>query len=408
MTDNGGYVFAMNRNRDGYQVPLALHEAGLLRAFVSDFYAPAWLARWLPGPFGRRHHPGLKGAGVRTAGLSFLVQYGGRLLRIGNGRLFPLSDRLLARTAARAAHALDAPLYAYASYIPPRGSGAPDRPLVSFEYHPHPAQSLAILEQDFARFPQVRHSIDAERAAAEQQAGSTWREATHVVCASTATLRSLVFAGCPAERCTVIPYGVDAAPGEAPAVRGNSRCRFLFVGQGVQRKGLHHLLLAWRKAGLEQADLTLVCYRIDPGIAAMAAELRADGARVRLVRRQSRGALRALYRRSDVLAMPSLVEGFGLVYLEALAHGCHVIATTNTGIADLGLAATSATVIEPGDIGGLAQALRQSHHAWRVGELDPPAIAADAARRTWTDFRREIADHARAVLDQSNAHAARS
>ncbi|MEO6041372.1 MAG: glycosyltransferase [Croceibacterium sp.] len=395
-----GFVFAMNRGRDGYQVPLALHEAGLLAIFVTDFYAPAGpLRKWL-GPFGRRHHPGLAGARVRRAALSFLAQYGGQLLGFGAERFFPVSDRLLASKAARIARGLGAPLYAYSSYIPERAAAAPGQPLISFEYHPHPAYSLDILERDFARFPQVRESIEYERVdAARQLAGTSWREASHIVCASSTTLRSLAFVGCPPKRCTVIPYGVQIDRAPPLQAKGNARCQFLFVGQGIQRKGLHHLLHAWAEARLEDADLTLVCYRIDPGIEAMVVELQASGAAVRLISRQSADELAAHYRRSDVFAMPSLVEGFGLVFLEALAEGCHVLATHNTGVADLGLAARTATISDPGDIAALAENLRHCAALWRAGELDPAAIAADAARRGWADFRRDIAAHARAVLE---------
>ncbi len=218
-----------------------------------------------------------------------------------------------------------------------------------------------------------------------------WKVADAVVCASDMTRRSLEYAGCPAERITTIPYGF-APPSFEPAPRPPGPCRFLFVGQGIQRKGLHHLLRAWRECPPPDSELTLVCYRIDPGIAALA-----DMPGVRLLGRQSRPELDALYAASDVFVMPSLVEGFGLVYLEALAAGCHVIGTANTGLPNLPLDGDAATVLPAGDIPAIAGALRACAIRKAEGGFDPAAIAAQAGAWSWAQFRSAIADHARGV-----------
>ena len=48
--------------------------------------------------------------------------------------------------------------------------------------------------------------------------------------------------------------------------------------------------------------------------------------------------------------MPSLVEGFGQVYLEALAQGCPVLGTSNTGLPDLGDEVDGIFVTPPGRV----------------------------------------------------------
>ena len=45
--------------------------------------------------------------------------------------------------------------------------------------------------------------------------------------------------------------------------------------------------------------------------------------------------LMKFYSEADVFVQPSLEDGFGLVILEALACGCPVIATKNTGAGDI-------------------------------------------------------------------------
>jgi glycosyltransferase involved in cell wall biosynthesis len=45
--------------------------------------------------------------------------------------------------------------------------------------------------------------------------------------------------------------------------------------------------------------------------------------------------LAAHYSQADVMVLPSIEEGLSLVLAEAMACGCHVIATVNTGAEDL-------------------------------------------------------------------------
>ena len=207
--------------------------------------------------------------------------------------------------------------------------------------------------------------------------------------------RTLVHAGCNADRIVVIPYG-SPPPTAVLKSRPRGSCRFLFVGQGVQRKGLHHLAEAWRLAALQGCELTVASYLIDPGIAPM---LELPG--VRLLGRQNSAELASLFAAADAFVMPSLVEGFGLVYLEALAAGCHVLGTGNTGLPDMELSNVAATIIPPGEPDTLASALTAIAQRKASDGLDPEGIRAEAARWGWSDFRCSIAAHAESLLCQA-------
>ena len=122
---------------------------------------------------------------------------------------------------------------------------------------------------------------------------------------------------------------------------------------------------------------------------------------ITLLGHQSRAALDALFAGADVFVMPSLVEGFGLVYLEALAAGCHVIGTTNTGLPDMSLSQEAATIVAPGDPGMLADALSAIALRKRLRKIDPTTIRAEGARWSWSDFRHQIASHAAQVYGQT-------
>ena len=68
------FVCVHNRNRDSYEVPLALAEGGLLDTFVTDFYArPAW-RNVLPGFLARRHKPGIPATQTAMGLASVVVQ----------------------------------------------------------------------------------------------------------------------------------------------------------------------------------------------------------------------------------------------------------------------------------------------------------------------------------------------
>lgn len=391
------FVCVFNRNRDGYQVPLALQEAGLLARFVTDFYARERAQAWLPGPLRRRRVDGLPASKATGVPSSFALQAVGEVLSLPMAPIFAVTDRLLASNAARVAARRSAHLYSYANYLPPERAIALGTRRIVFEYHPRPELTWDLLIADHQRFPQTRWSFDREMRGLDQvKRDQSWRRADAVVCASTMTQRSLEFAGCDPALITVIPYGIDLmeiAETENMRPSDADTAEFLFVGQGIQRKGLHHLIEAWQASTPKDARLTIVCYDIDPGIRAM---IHSDT--IRLLGRQSSSELNRLYRQSDVFVMPSLIEGFGLVYLEALARGCHVIGTANTGLPDLGLPAHALTLVDAGDIAALSDVLAARRDDILARRLDRAMIRGAATAWSWSNFRRAIAEHAHSVL----------
>jgi glycosyltransferase involved in cell wall biosynthesis len=403
------YVVAFNGARDFYQIPWALHDEGLLSSLVTDAYYPhdRPVLRGLPvvKALRRRCSPELPSSRVHWTWRALLPQVTARFRRCDPIAMFGAVDQSLSRAALARAEREDANLYLYSHYAYQAFTSARSAAMVKglFMFHPHTDLIREILDRDFERFPECRLSYEAEHDTAGdagrlRELRDEWRYADFIVCASSFTARSLQQAGCSPQLISVVPYGADLMGSKlVMQPRDRRECRFLFVGQGVQRKGLHHLLRAWRRINLADAELTIVATTLDLGIAKLA------GKNVRILPRQSAEQLHNLFASSHVFVMPSLVEGFGLVYLEALGAGCHCIGTANTGLPDLLRFFTpdvsAMSLIEAGNIDELGAALESAYTLHRAGCLDHDRIAQLARQITWKRFRSSIAALARQNMD---------
>ncbi len=92
------------------------------------------------------------------------------------------------------------------------------------------------------------------------------------------------------------------------------------------------------------------------------------------------------YRLAEVFAMPSVGEGFGISYLEALGCGCRVVAGSGDGAAEALYGGTLGTLVDPGDAAGLEAALEAGLARGR-NELLPERVEEIFGRDR---FRREL------------------
>lgn len=109
----------------------------------------------------------------------------------------------------------------------------------------------------------------------------------------------------------------------------------------------------------------------------------------------------SLYRLADVVAMPSLREGFGLVVLEALASGVPVVASRIAPFTEY-LAEDDVSWADPSDAGAIADALR---HA--LSTRDAQRIARSASRLSgrfsWQGSAERHAALYRAAIQETEA-----
>ena len=389
------YVTAFPGRRDSYQVPLALFEHGRLERFVTDGYDAGLFARTLKycGVRGleRRWCPALPADRVQPG---FDLEFGRRALArmMEPSRSSVMVDNWLARRGAEAANTWGASalFYEFQAELGFRLLASPDQRRILFHFHPHPGWEHPILNQDVRAYPAfteqlrmaTRASLPARFALHTHHA---WRNADHVIVASSCTRTSLLHVGCPAERITMVPYGRETIEQESPqgAAPQIDRPYFLWVGAGSFRKGLHHLCRAWQLSGCaRQMDLLIVARVVDPGMEQL---LAAEG--IRWIRGLPRAELNWYFSHAHAFVMPSLSEGFGQVYLEALAHGSPVIGTRNSVLPDLVAAQRWISYVEPGDHEALAERLQESARRAVPDRTERTAVAASVREFTWERFR---------------------
>ncbi|MDP9285539.1 MAG: glycosyltransferase [Actinomycetota bacterium] len=182
----------------------------------------------------------------------------------------------------------------------------------------------------------------------------TYRQAD-LVCPVSPLLERSITRLEPRARCEVVPNVVDidafAAPTRSPSA--TPRRRLIAVGLARQ-KGVPHLFEALRLLVRERPDVTLEI--VGDGHERVSLETQAEGLPVTFVGVLPRADLAARMRSADVLAMPSVVESFGIVAVEALAAGLPVVTTSACGAADV-VVAHGGLVVPPADPPALSDAL---------------------------------------------------
>jgi len=201
---------------------------------------------------------------------------------------------------------------------------------------------------------------------------------------------TFVVAGYRPERIFVIPYGFEPALfGGAPATP-DGVFRILFCGQVTPRKGVHHLVRAFRE--LSRADSELVLLGpIDPALRAQAERWSSEPG-VRVVGEVPKVRLREWYTDASVLALPSVADAQPLVVFEAMACGLPVVATSAMGSREIVRDGVDGFVISPGDVetlrDRLARLASDREATARMGSFAQARIA----EFTWDAYEQRLLD----------------
>jgi glycosyltransferase involved in cell wall biosynthesis len=203
-------------------------------------------------------------------------------------------------------------------------------------------------------------------------------------------------AGVDEDKLIVTPLGVDVEAFQPmPVGRDKKVFRVAFVGQISQRKGISYLIEAFSKAAIPESELLLVGRAIGRSRAWSAIP------RVRHVPHVPRWELPALYRTADVFVLPSLVEGFGLVALEAMACGVPVVISTNTFADDVVTDGVDGYIIPIRDPEAIAERLKYIYQHRAERDRIGDAGRRRAQQFSWLTYGDLIASIVRSESDRS-------
>lgn len=182
--------------------------------------------------------------------------------------------------------------------------------------------------------------IDCER--------EIYRNASLIFCRSSNIAHSLVedYSCDPAKvLCVYAGSNVEIA-GTDPSVHGREAKHILFVGMDWERKGGPTLLAAFSKVLTTHPDATLSIVGCSPEIGNLP--------RCNVFGRVPLDVVRAHFAKASVFCLPTRLEPFGIVFVEAMAHGLPIVATNVGAVPDMVVDGENGFLVPPNDPDALA------------------------------------------------------
>ena len=186
------------------------------------------------------------------------------------------------------------------------------------------------------------------------------------------------------EKLFYLPRGVDVErfkPGTRPSL-----FRAIFSGALIERKGIHHLLEAWHRLNLKNAELWLlgsVHEQVKPHLKTFWRD------NIRLI-----GFTRDVEKylnQATIHVFPSQLEGSAKVTYEAAACGLPQVVTRESG--DVVRSGIDGIIVPPGNVDAIAGAIEHFYrHPEVVAEMAVAARQRVVENFTWDHFRERLLD----------------
>jgi glycosyltransferase involved in cell wall biosynthesis len=241
------------------------------------------------------------------------------------------------------------------------------------------------------------HAYNAEKLQKEE---AEYRLATKLLCPCDFVVKTFRDKGYPQSQLARHFYGFDEKayyPSAEP--RDPSRgLTMLFVGVCAVRKGVHFALEAWLRSPASKTGTFLIAGEFLPAYQEKLKHLLSHPSVKVLGHRRD---VPDLVRKSDILVLPSIEEGFGLVITEAMGSGCVPLASE--ACTDLCKHLETGLVHRVGDVETLTQQITMLHQDRGTLErlrsaglnMGPKITWAAAGRRLLDVYRETIEDYKR-------------
>ncbi len=245
----------------------------------------------------------------------------------------------------------------------------------------HQRYQEAIVSKEFRRWGVDRPVSDIRDTLREER---IYEIADAITVPSSFAARSFVDCGVPAEKINVIPYGVRNERFHKVGDPPSERFQVLFAGAVGLRKGFPYLLEAFAK--LKHANKLLrVVGAVQPEMAQVLKRLPRES--VEFLGNVPQERLAELMSTSHVMVLPSIEEGLALVQGQALACGCPVIASTNTGGEDLFTDGIEGFIVPVRSAGAIAEKLQMlADDSNLQRQLSEAALRRVQSLGGWNDY----------------------
>ncbi len=325
---------------------------------------------------------------------------------IGSARAFDWHDRIVARRLEHLAGQVDIvhtwPLGALETLKTANRLGIPtvlERP------NAHTRFAYEVLQQECERLgvnlpPGHEHAFKQDVLAKEEE---EYRLAYRLLCPSAFTAKTFLDRGFPPRQLARHIYGYDENLYKPTDRRRENKAglTMLFVGVCAVRKGVHFALEAWLRSPAHETGIFMIAGEFLP---AYEEKLRPMLSRPSVRVLGHRNDVPELMRQSDILVLPSIEEGFGLVCTEAIGSGC--VPLVSDACTDICKHGENALVHHVGDVEALTQHITMLHEDRALLERLRDASLRTTEGITWTAAGKILLDVYRETIEMKRHESA--
>jgi glycosyltransferase involved in cell wall biosynthesis len=240
--------------------------------------------------------------------------------------------------------------------------------------------------------PGHEHEYNADILAKEE---AEYLLADGILCPSDFVVKTFRDQGFAPEKLFRHIYGFDEKRFFPDAVPRDSKRGLTMISVGVcaVRKGLHFALEAWLKSSASRDGTFVIAGGFIPGYAEKLAPMLSHPS-VKVL--GHRNDVPELMRKSDLLVLPSIEEGFGLVVAEAMGSGC--VPLISDACTDICIHRQDGMIHHVGDVAALTGQIEELHQNRALLEKMRDASIRAIPQITWTAAGVKLLEAYREVL----------